>query len=71
MEKERIFDRAGKSVISALFIAGIPVGVIVPRWAEIKAGIDASAGAFGTAFAFGALGALIGNNLGARAAHLY
>lgn len=69
MERTYTFNRASRSVISALFIAGVPVGFIAPRFAEIKAGIDATAGQFGTAFAFGALGALIGNNLGAQAVH--
>ena len=69
MERTETFSRASSSVISALFIAGIPIGFIAPRFAEIKAGIDATAGQFGTAFAFGALGALIGNNVGALAVH--
>ena len=69
MERKNTFDRASRSVVSALFIAGIPVGFIAPRFAEIKSGIDATAGQFGTAFAFGALGALIGNNIGALAVH--
>ena len=71
MERELTFSKARNSVINSLFIAGIPVGFISPRFAEIKAGISATSGEFGTAFAFGALGALIGNNLGARAVHRY
>ena len=71
MVREAVFDRAGKSVVAALFVAGVPVGVITPRMAEIKAGIEATSGQFGTAFAFGALGALIGNYFGARAVHRY
>ena len=71
MERNLVFKRASSSVIRSLFILGIPVGFISPRFAEIKAGISASSSAFGTAFAFGALGALIGNNLGARAVHRY
>lgn len=71
MESQHTFNRARGSVLNALFIAGIPVGFSAPRLAEIKAGVGATSSEFGTAFAFGALGAFIGNNVGARIAHRY
>ena len=71
MERDLVYKKASTSVLNTLFIAGIPVGFISPRFAEVKAGIGATSGEFGTAFAFGALGALIGNYLGAGAVHRY
>lgn len=48
---------------------GVPIGMLVPRLAEIKAGLDAGNSAYGTAIAVGGIGALIGNYLGGILVH--
>lgn len=50
---------------------GLPMGTVVPRLAEIKAGLDASDGSYGSAIALGGLGALLGNYAGSRLIHRY
>lgn len=55
----------------ALFLMGAPVGTLLPRLAEIKQGIGASAGSFGTAVALGGAGAVLGNWAGAKLAHRF
>ena len=48
---------------------GVPIGTLIPRLAEIKAGLDAGNAAYGTAIAIGGGGALLGSWLGGRLTH--
>ena len=48
---------------------GLPIGVLVPRLAEIKLNLGADAGSYGSAIAVGALGALAGNYVGSHLVH--
>lgn len=48
---------------------GLPIGVLVPRLAEIKHAVGAADAAYGTAIAIGGIGALLGNYLGSRLVH--
>ena len=63
--------RARRATMWALLLMGAPVGALLPRLAEIKASIGASAGSFGTAVALGAIGAIIGNWSGSQLAHRF
>lgn len=65
------YDSARKAVQWGFFFMGVPVGMLVPRLAEIKAGIGAGDSSYGTAIAIGGLGALIGNAIGARLVHRF
>lgn len=66
MDAAARYARARRAAMLSLFLMGAPVGTLLPRLAEIKSGIGASSGSFGTAVAFGAVGAIIGNLAGAR-----
>lgn len=61
-----LFARARIAAMVGLFLMGSPVGTLLPRLAEIKQGLGASSGSFGTAVAFGAVGAILGNFTGAH-----
>lgn len=65
------YETARKAVQWGFFFMGVPVGTLVPRLAEIKAGMDAGNADYGTAIAIGGLGALIGNAIGARLVHRF
>ena len=47
--------RARRATMWGLFLMGAPVGTLLPRAAEIKQAIGATAGSFGTAVALGAV----------------
>ena len=63
------FDIAARSLQWVFFCVGLPVGTLVPRLAEIKAGLGAGNAAYGTAIAIGGAGAILGNWLGGRLTH--
>lgn len=63
------YESARKAVQWGFLLMGVPLGTLVPRLAEIKAGMGASDGGYGSAVALAGLGALGGNWLGARVAH--
>jgi uncharacterized integral membrane protein len=67
--REQHFERAQRSIKAAFFFMGLPIGTLVPRLAEIKAGIGASEASYGTAIAIGGVGALAGNYLGSHLVH--
>lgn len=66
-----VYARARTSIKFSFFFIGVPVGTLVPRLAEIKLGLNAGAGIYGTAIAVGGIGALIGNFIGARVVHRF
>jgi len=65
------YETAGRAVQWGFFFMGVPIGILVPRLAEIKAGIGASDTSYGTAIAVSGLGAILGNAVGARLVHRY
>ena len=65
------YESARKAVQWGFFFMGVPVGTLVPRLAEIKAGLGAGDSSYGTAIAIGGLGAMIGNAIGARLVHRF
>ncbi len=65
------YESARKAVQWGFFFMGVPVGMLVPRLAEIKAGIGAGDSSYGTAIAIGGLGAMIGNATGGRLVHRF
>lgn len=65
------YESARKAVQWGFFFMGVPVGMLVPRLAEIKAGIGAADSSYGTAIAIGGLGAMVGNAVGARLVHRF
>ena len=65
------YESARRAVQWGFFFMGVPIGVLVPRLAEIKAGIDASDSIYGTAIAMSGIGAILGNAIGARLVHRY
>lgn len=65
------FDSAARALRWVFFAMGIPVGTLVPRLAEIKAGLDAGNAAYGTAIAIGGAGAFLGSWVGGRLTHAF
>ena len=65
------YESARKAVQWGFFFMGVPVGVLVPRLAEIKAGLGAGDASYGSAIAIGGLGAMVGNHIGAQLVHRY
>ena len=65
------YESARRAVQWGFFFMGVPIGMLVPRLAEIKAGIDASDTTYGTAIAVSGIGAVLGNAIGARLVHRY
>lgn len=61
--------KAQRAVKYAFFFMGMPIGILIPRLAEIKQGLGAADAAYGTAIAIGGMGALLGNYLGSRIVH--
>jgi MFS family permease len=59
--------RAKRAVATGFFLAGVTVGTLAPRLAEVKINTDASDSSYGTAFAINSLGALVGFLVGAKA----
>lgn len=59
--------RAKRAVATGFFLAGVTVGSLAPRLAEVKINTDASDSGYGTAFAINSLGALVGFLVGAKA----
>ena len=68
---EENVQAAKRAVSTGFFLAGITVGTLAPRLAEVKEATNASVAGFGTAFAVNALGALAGFYLGAQASHRF
>ncbi len=69
--KDEIYAAAQRAVLGTFFFIGVPVGMLVPRLAEIKEQVSAGDLAFGSAIALGGLGAVVGNYVGARFVHHY
>lgn len=65
------FTTAARSLRWVFFCLGVPIGTLIPRLAEIKAGLDAGNAAYGTAIAIGGGGALLGSWLGGRLTHAF
>lgn len=65
------FDIAARALRWMFFAMGLPVGMLVPRLAEIKAGLEAGNGAYGSAIAIGGAGAMLGSWLGGRVVHSF
>lgn len=65
------YETAARALRWVFFSIGVPVGAVVPRLAEIKAGLGADNAAYGTAIAIGGAGAFVGSWLGGRATHAY
>lgn len=65
------YETARRAVQWGFFFMGVPIGVLVPRLAEIKSGIAASDSVYGTAIAVSGIGAIVGNAVGARLVHHY
>ena len=64
----QIVQRAKRTVATGFFLAGVTVGTLAPRLAEVKINTGSSDSSYGTAFAINSLGALVGFLVGARAA---
>lgn len=62
---------AKRAVSTGFFLAGVTVGTLAPRLAEVKEATNASVSGYGTAFAVNALGAFAGFYLGAQASHRF
>ena len=69
MSNTSAFESAKTGLRYGFFFIGVPIGMLVPRLAEIKAGLDAGNSAYGTAIAVGGIGSLIGNYLGGQLVH--
>ncbi len=65
-----VINRAKRSVATGFFLAGVTVGTLAPRLAEVKINTNSSDSSYGTAFAINSIGALLGFFLGAKAAQL-
>ena len=65
---DQAVKRAKRSVATGFFLAGVTVGSLAPRLAEVKINTNASDSSYGTAFAINSLGALVGFLVGAKAA---
>lgn len=63
------YERAQRAVKFGFFFMAVPIGVLVPRLAEIKEAVGAADAAYGTAIAIGGMGALLGNFVGSRLVH--
>lgn len=62
---------AGSALKRLFFATGLPIGMLIPRLAEIKYGLGASNASYGTAIAIGGAGAFVGSWLGGRATHTW
>jgi MFS family permease len=67
-EAAEVVLRAKRSVATGFFLAGVTVGTLAPRLAEVKINTSASDSSYGTAFAINSIGALVGFLVGAKAA---
>ena len=65
------YETAGRALRWLFFATGLPVGMLIPRLAEIKAGLGADNASYGTAIAIGGAGAFLGSWLGGRATHAW
>lgn len=63
------FETAGRALRWLFFATGLPIGMLIPRLAEIKYGLGADNASYGTAIAIGGAGAFVGSWLGGRATH--
>ncbi|MFM2175421.1 MAG: hypothetical protein RLZZ527_497, partial [Actinomycetota bacterium] len=64
-EAAEVVLRAKRSVATGFFLAGVTVGTLAPRLAEVKINTSASDSSYGTAFAINSIGALVGFLVGA------
>lgn len=67
LEQTEIVKRAKRAVASGFFLAGVTVGTLAPRLAEVKINTNSSDSGYGTAFAINSIGALFGFLVGAKA----
>lgn len=65
------FLTAARALRWLFFATGLPIGMLIPRLAEIKYGLGADNASYGTAIAIGGAGAFLGSWLGGRATHLW
>ena len=65
------YETAGRALRWLFFATGLPIGMLIPRLAEIKYGLGASNASYGTAIAIGGAGAFFGSWLGGRATHAW
>ncbi len=65
------YEAASRALRWIFFAMGMPVGVLVPRLAEIKLHVGADNAAYGSAIALGGAGAFIGTYLGSRLVHTF
>lgn len=63
------YETAGRALRWLFFATGLPIGMLIPRLAEIKYGLGADNASYGTAIAIGGAGAFVGSWLGGRATH--
>lgn len=69
MTESAVYSDAQRAIKYGFLFMGVPIGMLIPRLAEIKLGLHAGDSSYGTAIALGGLGALSGNYLGARLVH--
>ena len=63
------YEVAGRALRWLFFAIGLPVGMLIPRLAEIKYGLGADNASYGTAIAIGGVGSFLGSWLGGKATH--
>lgn len=71
MTDAAIFQRASRAIPLSYFCMGFPLGVMVPRMAEIKQAVGANAASFGSALALMSIGTLLGTWLASRSIHAF
>ncbi len=71
MSPDQTYNRANLAIRWSFLFMGLPIGTLIPRLAEIKSGVSAANGSYGTAIAIGGLGAMLGNYLGNQLVHKY
>lgn len=69
MQDTAIHERASRAILLSYFCMGLPLGVTMPRMAEIKSAVGANAASFGAALALMSIGTLLGTWLASHAIH--
>lgn len=69
MNSAGVYVAAQRAVLGNFFFFGVPIGMLIPRLAEIKEQVGADDLGFGSAIALGGLGGFLGNYLGAKFVH--